>query len=214
VDVALDDSATSIDEFGGDLKVSWEAALTLNERGRLFRFSRDKPDSAWDLGQTEKKMCAAPLSGNLFTLIHGMGLVWVPPLHRWLLVRELACSMGYPVTEEWAHALGTTCVFTRGLNDMIVSRRAGACQVGNAMHVNAIGACLAILLMLHPCVLGGAETARFNDCCDGDDDDCRTSAPAALALESDQSAFAFLCGLDTVRRVKRRISNASSANGN
>jgi hypothetical protein len=144
--------------YRDDPQASFEAALTTNERARLVEFEAVRPAHVWDLGQSANKMCCSPLDGELFTLIRGMGLIWVssftPP--RWFHPTELCTAMGFPTTLHYAELAGTTCVFTRE-HAIDTTHNAETCQIGNAMHVNSVGSALACLLLLHPSSFGGSS---------------------------------------------------------
>eukprot|EP00973_Karenia_brevis_P045899 6355830-Karenia_brevis.AAC.1 len=64
---------------------------------------------------------------------------------------ELLTSMGFPITKQHQHASHTTCLFSRGhVAPTSRSRRSICHQVGNTIHINAVGAVHMSILMKLP----------------------------------------------------------------
>ena len=84
----------------------------------------------------------------LFTLIRGMGVIWSVQDNRWLCASELLSSMGWPVTPGSQRAALTTTHFSES-HEGAASRthRSQRMQVGNGMHMHAIGAVLLITIL-------------------------------------------------------------------
>ena len=137
------------DPFQADAPISWEYVLNPYERNALDAFSRRWPGEAWDLQTTVKRISKSKLEGPLHTVVKGIGLLWVSSLHppRYMLSSELAASMGFPTLRSWADAAGVPCLWTRDDDDDAANaslvgstERVTKQQVGNSMHINAIGA--------------------------------------------------------------------------
>ena len=140
------------DPFQTDAPNSWEYVLNPYERNALDAFTRRWHGDAWDLQTNQscgKRISKSKLKGPLHTVVKGVGLLWVSSLHppRYMLSSELAASMGFPVLRSWADAAGVPCLWTCDDDDgaenaslVGSTERATKHQVGNSMHVNAIGA--------------------------------------------------------------------------
>ena len=79
----------------------------------------------------------------LFTLIRGMGVVWSIPDNRWLCASELRASMGWPVSD----ALTTTHFSASHQGAARRTPRSQRAQIGNGMHLHAIGAVLLVTIL-------------------------------------------------------------------
>ena len=109
-------------------------------------------------------------SGSLHTIIKGCGLVWITSAGRWLTVNELFQSQGWPITEAAAVAAGGSCPFSVSectQNDFR-TRRSLVCQLGNAMHVNAIGAVIGVLTLMCPALRQPQRQPRVHSTAFGD----------------------------------------------
>lgn len=77
------------EKFMDDPEGSWEAALTARERWHLDECA----GRVIDLGQSGKPISGDP-GEDLFTLLHGMGLVWHDEWKRPYTAPELFASQG------------------------------------------------------------------------------------------------------------------------
>ena len=120
---------------------SWEACLLKTELQRMLKYAEDTPEHFCDLGQEPSKRCrASSESGPLHTLLHGMGITWIPSKRRWWCPSELAQAMGYPVDVDMAKGVGGVNLFTRSSERMGHRTRSFECKaIGNAMHANSAG---------------------------------------------------------------------------
>lgn len=132
---------------------SWESCLTKQERTRMMAYLADDDGRIYDLGQAEARRISSSYDGPLHTLMHGMGIIWVGKLRppRWLAVRETGLAMGYTIDPKVAEETGTQNIFTRGHQGAYNrSRHSMACQIGNAMHVNACGGVFFTTAIMNP----------------------------------------------------------------
>ena len=86
----------------------------------------------------------------LFTLIRGMGVVWSIPDNRWLCASELRASMGWPVSDlasQGATLLTTTHFSASHQGAARRTPRSQRAQIGNGMHLHAIGAVLLVTIL-------------------------------------------------------------------
>ena len=139
-------------EFRNDPVDSFEYCLTSRERWWL---NMNPGDLIIDLGQSGR-----PIIGNaaicLFTLVSGMGLVWVGRCNRWMTKEELALSQGWPISQEHvAAAMGCLCHLSYDNPTPCPKRtRASAVrQVGNAMFTPSIGSVMHSISMRFPKLL-------------------------------------------------------------
>jgi hypothetical protein len=87
----------------------------------------------------------------MMCLTRGIGLMFDMELQRWFTVTEMAVAMGYPVRAVDDEACGHASIFSR-LRPVCPHRcRASAAHaLGNAMHVNSIGAVIGSVLCWIP----------------------------------------------------------------
>ena len=100
------------------------------------------PGQCVDLGQHKEFMIHSAAGSPMHTLIKGMGLQWAPELDRWFTPSELLTMMGFPISAEAVAVTGEMCQFSRHATKPYPGRTRASCvsAVGNAMHMNAIGA--------------------------------------------------------------------------
>lgn len=121
-------------------------ALGGKEQQRLKLYTQTWPGFFCDLNQNP---LVTPIKSKseLHTLTKSMGLIWNPVAipNRWLFISELAAAMGYPVLDSHVEQAGVDCLFSHcrikdGKVSAKRSRSSSSNQLGNAMHVNSIGA--------------------------------------------------------------------------
>lgn len=91
------------------------------------------PDLVYFLGDNPwNRIVWSAASGRLPTLRMNRGLMWIPHRSRWLTARERLASMGFPVTQAMAEAMGSMEIPIKD-----VQRASSA--AGNAMHFGVAG---------------------------------------------------------------------------
>ena len=154
----------SPDEFK-DARHSALGCLTLAERRRFVHYMTHWPEEACNVGQDPAARPTHTRNGVMFTLIRSSGIIMTPPSDgaapRWLTPQELATSMGFPIHAEAQAACGNTaCLFSRqspGCRKR--SSHSVRAQIGNAMHINVIGAAIAVVILRLP-MLGEVRSQR------------------------------------------------------
>ena len=126
-----------------------ESEVTRAEDARVNLTEED----AVDLGQNfeHRKLCTR--RGQLHTLIKGAGLTYMYAAKRWLTASELWTAQGFPVTDDCVETSGVQCQFSRCCADKAPStrtRRSQINQIGNTMHVNAMGSLMMMVLIQSP----------------------------------------------------------------
>ena len=181
-------------------------ALIPSERVRLEFYERTYPQHVFDLNQNDIKKLISPVDGHLHTIIRNCGLVWNPSLTppRWLTPQELATAMGFPVDDGSIKITGVSCWISRSMGAKnFRSHRSAMNQIGNSMHVNAIGSVIMATLYAYPGVVGAARPAGLTR----HDSDTRT--PARLTRHDSDTGSA---GPDDASfSVKRPLSQSSFA---
>jgi hypothetical protein len=129
----------------------------------MGEFKRKYPHGAFDLGQEcnqdgsnkSKELVTRNVSCDaLHTMIMNAGITWVADWDRWIVPSELWTSQGFPITSEHIAITGVSTQFSRDQDpDLLSTRRSRNSQInqlGNTMHVNAIGAVLFAVLIRFP----------------------------------------------------------------
>eukprot|EP00969_Alexandrium_andersonii_P361646 15458006-Alexandrium_andersonii.AAC.1 len=71
-------------------------------------------DQIYDLGQNPQTMLVKSTGERLPTTISGSGLLFAPFVQRWLIIKEVFASMGWPIyAGQAAAAYGTKAQFSR-----------------------------------------------------------------------------------------------------
>ena len=143
-----------------DLPGSFAAALSISERRRLEEYERPPyTGMVVDLGQEPTHAVASRWDHDLHTLTRGQGLTWIPQKARWFTAAELLTSMGFPLSDEATQATGITCCFSRCNTHLAPAGRTRTSilkQLGNGMHVNAIGCVLMSVLFKYASLMNVA----------------------------------------------------------
>jgi site-specific DNA-cytosine methylase len=107
------------------------AGFEMRWRERAGRDARQRPECLFDLGDTPKYKSGLPQTNALPTARRRESPWWSPSRGRWMLPREKAACMGFPVYDDLARrALVPVDSLTAGCP---------ASAVGNAMHVANVG---------------------------------------------------------------------------
>jgi hypothetical protein len=141
------------DPYRDDAVGSMCAALNPSERKRLHNYFQANPSSHVDLAQEQGSRGdhSGSLHGPMMCLTRGIGLVYDMDLQRWYTTTEMAVAMGYPVRGVDDDACGHASLFSRSRPSCPHRTRASAAHaLGNAMHVNSIGAIIGSLLCWFP----------------------------------------------------------------
>ena len=97
-------------------------------------------ECVWDLSKSPSRSSCSATRGVLPTITRNCHRFWLPARRRWLLRRELAAAMGYPVYPQLARA-------GRVAEDSCTSPPGDrSTMIGNAMHVASVGCVLAVAL--------------------------------------------------------------------
>lgn len=97
-------------------------------------------ECVWDLSKSPSRSRCSATRGVLPTITRKTVRFWLPARKRWLLRRELAAAMGYPVYSQLARA-GVVA------EDSATSPPGDrSSMIGNAMHVASVGCVLAVAL--------------------------------------------------------------------
>ena len=98
-------------------------------------------ECVWDLCKSPSRNRCPANRGVLPTITRAnVSRLWLPARKRWLLRRELAAAMGYPVYPRLARA-------GRVAEDIVTSPPGDrSYMLGNAMHVASVGCVLAVAL--------------------------------------------------------------------
>ena len=144
------DDADKTDEPG-----SFAAALGASERVRMALNSKQWPGCSSDLGQDASRPFRSLEADDLHTLTKSMGLICVPSLNRWYTPTELFLSMGFPVDSKSQDIVGVASTLGYGSPSAPASRTRHSlvAALGNAMHVNSMGAALMVMWLRYPRVL-------------------------------------------------------------
>ena len=142
------DGTAKTDALGARLVVDgtakkWRSLLTAPQAKSLDRYTalwqqkhkqhpEDAPACVFDLGDTPE-FKGLPLMRQLPTIRRRRSVWWSPSRERWMLPREKAACMGFPVYDDLAR---------RARVPLDVSTVACADAVGNAMHVANVGVVL------------------------------------------------------------------------
>ena len=148
-----------------DDQSTYLSKLTPSERGRLLEYQKMHPGAICDLNHEPKARCIhSDPDSDLFTLTRSMGLIWHPQLGpdgtgRWMATTELAMAMGYPVDDDDVLSTDGCNIFSRlSCKSGVYSRSSASAQLGNAMHVNSIGAItMAKIFAMPSAIFGGYE---------------------------------------------------------
>jgi site-specific DNA-cytosine methylase len=138
--------------------------LTTKERGRVADASNTHAGEVLDV---DKNFRSVSCEGVLATMVARTGLLMVVPGYgipagRWLTVTEMATAMGHPVISEAQRACGAQSTYSRGVSapssrSLAAQRR----QIGNAVHINFVGALILSIVFKLP-ALGRLELASTN----------------------------------------------------
>ena len=124
-------------------KMLFLEALTEGESNRLLLYKDKAPHEVFDLNQNPVYRALHSKNGVLQTLISSMGILWIDEENRFMALRELLLSMGYPCTQDTDEAFDSNepmNSFSRNVPMQKQRAHKAMCsQTGNAMHVNAMG---------------------------------------------------------------------------
>ena len=129
------------------------SCLTNKEEGILHDYiALGAHGQICDVGQNPHVIKMHSRDGKLHTLTAGLGLLVDLHHGRIALKVVLLMVMGWPITDEQVLACaGTKCQFSRGVAAPESRSHATVCHaIGNAMHVNAMGAFSLLLPIVFP----------------------------------------------------------------
>ena len=151
----------------------------------------------------------------LFTLIRGMGVIWSIRDNRWLCASELRASMGWPVSLASQGAQGATLTTTHFSEShqgaARRTHRSQRAQVGNSMHLHAIGAVLLVTILKLRIGMADDE-ASLIDAPESKGRERRettettTNASSEAASSRRVTSCNLLAPLERVRSIRRRVS--------
>lgn len=183
-------------KYGPDDSNPYAMALIPSERKRLEEYLEKFPKHVYDLNQNLVKKLISPTDGNLHTIIRNCGLVWNPTLQppRWLVPQEIALAMGLPVDPDSVATTGVSCWMSRvpatgAANNAHRTHRSSLNQLGNSMHVNAIGAVVMAVMLGYPsCAGSGSCNEKKRPLTVQVSDSSTLSTPEAEAQACDEDA--------------------------
>lgn len=125
-------------------------SLTEPEQANLAKYVELKgPDKVYSLNQKADRRPIWSSDAHLQTIIRNCGLLYCPKpgIERWFAPSELMTAMGLPVADRVWQLLDRkpVCSYhvSRDSKGMSARRRAELCkQMGNAMHIGPISACI------------------------------------------------------------------------
>ena len=194
------------DEKFKDHLGTWEAALNPGERSRLDDFRKAKPHCCWDLANGLQRPIFSECKGPLHTLKRGMGVNWRGDLEprRWLTG---------PATEATTQAIGEPCpFFTPGWSKPPTTRSRSSMvhQIGNAMHINAVGSVAFAVFWLDGPVLS-LNLDGGNDVMTNLSLMRSTTLPRTLLSKSDADKSHKI--MERMRALKRKMSDVPPSQG-
>ena len=151
-----------------DPGTSYLASLTIPERRRYDTYMQRWPQSCCNVGQDPDVMAQRSCGdGTLQTLTKAGGIIMLPRSMapdnnpRWMCPAELFTSLGFPVKVEAQAAAGNvSCCFSQGHPAPTQrSENSMRAQAGNSIHVNVMGAVVAVLVLKLP-MLGEKEPSH------------------------------------------------------
>ena len=86
------------------------------------------------------------------TVVSNAGLLFSPEMLRWIMIPEIAASLGHPITDDQVEAAGgLVSPFSLKTEPPSTRTRSSSMYaLGNTMHINAVGAVLCTICLVFP----------------------------------------------------------------